>query len=113
MIPTPSNEAVAVACAALASPVRRAVLARLFQVEPTGVDARALAVLLALAPHAALSHLNTLVAAGLACAVRVDGATVYRGCIIASANVFSAILGHACATPPCAQSSGCDVYVAP
>lgn len=77
------------------------------------MDAGALAALLALAPHAALSHLNTLVGAGLACAVRVDGATVYRGCVNAAASVFSAILGRPCATPPCAQTSRCDLYVAP
>lgn len=111
MIPAVSDTAIATACAALASPVRRAIMVHLFEVEPMGINAGALAAVMALAPHAALSHLNTLVAAGLACAVRVNGAIVYRGCLKAIAIVFSTILERQFVPPPCAQTP-CDVYFA-
>ena len=110
-----SDAWVAAACGALASPVRRAILRRLVQAEPGGIDTRSLAVSLDLASHAALTHLQTLTDAGLACAVTFQTVTVYRPCLAATATLFDAILGPIRApVPSCfTPAKRCDVYVAP
>lgn len=115
MKPAASDAWLAAACGVLASPVRRAILRRLFQVEPVGIDMRGLAVSLDLAPHAALTHLQTLADAGLACAVTVRTVTVYRPCVGATSTLFGAILGAPLASvPSCVtEATRCDVYVAP